>query len=122
MSSELAASVWVIFLYGYLGLLQLASFILALMNRKVKIKALNDSQEIRLIVYLTSFATVEMIVSYFSVGLYRNAIAILFTGNLVVATMVTILLIYMPKVYSINTCTIKCKYEIFSLVLLSAYS
>ena len=85
-------------LFAYLGLLQISSFILALLNRKVTIKVLNDSNEITLIVYITSFAALEMLVLYFVVGDFNNANASLYTGHLLAATMVTLLIIYIPKV------------------------
>ena len=96
LSSE--ASYWVLVLFGYLGLLQVASFILALLNRKVTIKVLNDSKEITLIVYITSFAALEMVVLYFVVGNFSNANASLYTGHLLAATVVAVLIVYIPKV------------------------
>ena len=96
MSSD--AAYWVLFLFGYLGLLQVTSLILAIMNRKVTIKVLNDSREITTIVYITSFAALEMLILYFVIGDFNNANASLYTGHLLAAATATILIIYIPKV------------------------
>ena len=68
------------------------------MNRNVTIKVLNDSMEIATIVYITSFAALEMLILYFVVGEFNNANASLYTGHLLAATIAAILLIYIPKV------------------------
>ena len=93
-----SSDIWVVFLFGYLGLLQIASLILALMNRKITIKAINDSREIRRIVYITSFAIFEMFILYFVVGNFNDAGLSLFIGHLLAATIIFILLLFVPKV------------------------
>ena len=93
-----AGSIWVAFLFGYLGLLQFSSLILALMNRKISIKAVNDSREIRTIVYITSFIALEMFIGYFVIGNLNDVSISFHIGHLQAATMVVLLFIFVPKV------------------------
>ena len=92
--------IWIAFLFGYLGLLQFSSLILALMNRNITIKAVNDSREIRRIVYITSFIVLEMFIIYFVVGYFQDASISLHIGHLLAATTVVLLFIFVPKVRS----------------------
>ena len=85
-------------MYGYLGILQISSLVLALLNRKITIKALNDSKEIRTIVYITSFIVLEQVILYFNIVDFRTTFSSLYYGHILAATMVAILLIFIPKV------------------------
>ena len=93
-----ASSIWVALLFGYLGLLQFSSLILALMNRKITIRAVNDSREIRTLVYITSFIVLEMSIMYFAVGDFNNTSISVHIGHLLAATTVVLLFIFVPKV------------------------
>ena len=93
-----ATSIWIAFLFGYLMLLQFSSLVLALMNRNITIKAVNDSKEIRRIVYITSFIFLGLFIGYFVIGNFRDVGISLYIGYLLAATMVVLLFIFVPKV------------------------
>ena len=94
----LAGSTWIVFLFGYFGILQIACLVLALKSRKIAIKVINDSREIRTIVYITSFVALETLILHFAVGNFKNSNVSLFLGHILAATLVTLLLIFIPKV------------------------
>jgi len=110
----LAGSTWIVFLFGYLGILQIASLVLALKSRKIAIKVINDSKEIRTIVYITSFIALEMLILYFVVGNFNNTRVSLHIGHLLAATMVVLLITFIPKVLLLE-------HEVVNSVLLSIH-
>ena len=102
------SSIWVVVLFGYLGLLQIACFILALLNRKITIKAFNDSNEIRKIIYITSFVALEMFILYFAIRKINDAFVSLYLGHLLAGTTAVILITFIPKVLGCNVIIILC--------------
>ena len=93
-----ASSLFAAFLYIHIAGLQVASFILALLNRKIDIKVLNDSHQIRAIVYITTLAAFEVLFLLFIVESYRNARTILTSGHQLGATIAVNLILFVPKV------------------------
>ena len=69
---------------------------LAVKSRHVKIKVLNDSKEVALIVYITTFAAVEAAIMTFV--LQNNVSKSLFTGHTLVATTAVVIITFVPKV------------------------
>ena len=81
-----------------LVLVELAALILAIKTRKIKIKILNDSKEISVIVYVTTVATVEAsVVALILQGFDTLSESLLSSAFFIITT--TILgLVHIPKV------------------------
>ena len=89
---------WIILTFMYLGVLQLIGLILALRIRKVKVKALRDSKYIAAIIYVSTIALIVVAISLFALGSRLNAIEVLFSGSIIVATTLFLSLVFIPKV------------------------
>ena len=79
---------------------------LAVKSRHVKIKVLNDSKEVALIVYITTFAAVETAIMTFVLQNYNNVGESLFTGHTLVATTAAVVITFVPKVCYACACVI----------------
>ena len=90
--------IWIIIAYGYILLTQLASIFLAFRTRKVKVKVLNDSKYIALIIYITSVIVTVMIIGAVTLDNYINADAAVFSGLILTFTTVVLTLVFVPKV------------------------
>ena len=89
---------WLLFLYIYLGLLQIIALILAIQTRKVRIKILNDSKEVAAIIYITSIVLVELAIVSFALSSFNNIHEALYDFGLLLVAIVILLLIFVPKV------------------------
>ena len=91
---------WVAIEYLYLVSLQVAAFVLAILTRKVKIKVLNDSKEMMIVVYSTS--TIMLVVGVLTFAFDTRLILdqVIFCGLVMVATSVFLTFVYIPKVSS----------------------
>ena len=96
---------WLITSYVYKLLLQMAAMYFAFMTRKVKIKALNDSKEIAVIIYITSLILVATVGAGFALGhSYPDAFAsVVGFGRMVTATVI-LAMVFIPKVIYNNCC------------------
>ena len=79
---------------------------LAVKSRHVKIKVLNDSKEVVLIVYITTFAAVEAAIMTFVLQNYNNVGESLVTGHLLLATTAVVVITFVPKVCYACACVI----------------
>ena len=70
--------IWLAISYAYKGLLQLVAMFMAFHIRRVKIKALNDSKEIAVIVYINSIILALLAVVEFALNTYHEVYAALF--------------------------------------------
>ena len=95
-------------IYGYKGLLQFVTLILAFTTRKVKIKGVNDTLYIAATIYVTSILLALAIVSSFLLKEYANLYAVLFGLGLSLGTTVVVALVFIPKV-SMSTAQITPK-------------
>ena len=100
--SDNAPFIWLALIFAYLAILQIVGLVLALQTRKVKIKALNDAKVIAALIYITSIVLVILAVSTFALGEYINVNEVLFTGSLLVAAIMFLVLIFVPKVHIIH--------------------
>ena len=89
---------WTIFLSSCVVLEEIATLILAIKTRKIKIRVLNDSKEISVIVYVTTVATVEaFVVAIILQGFDTLSESLLSSAFFIITT--TILgLVHIPKV------------------------
>ena len=92
------AIVWLIISYAYKGLLQLVAMFMAFHIRKVKIKALNDSKEIAVIVYINSITLALLAVTEFALRQYHYAYAALYGTALLIGGYLFLGLMFGPKV------------------------
>ena len=66
--------------------------------RRVKIKALNDSKEIAVIIYINSITLVLLAVIEFGLNTYHEVYAALFGLGLMVGATLFLTLVFIPKV------------------------
>ncbi len=92
------AVVWLAFSYAYKGLLQLIAMFMAFHTRRVKIKALNDTKEIAVIIYINSIILALLAVVEFALNDYHEVHAALFGLALLVGATVFLTLVFIPKV------------------------
>lgn len=93
-----AATIWLIVLYVFLALLQIVAIVFALQTRKVKIKALNESKEVTVIIYVSSIILVGLVIVSFALRSYKNVTEALFSGGLIAANTTFLLVVFVPKV------------------------
>ena len=92
---------WLAISYAYKGLLQLVAVFMAFHTRRVKIRALNDSKEIAVIIYINSITLTLLIVVEFALYSYHEVYAALFGLALLTEATVFLSLIFIPKVCSV---------------------
>ena len=92
------AVVWLALSYVYKALLQLVAMFMAFYTRRVKIKALNDSKEIAVVIYFNSITLTLLAVVEFALKQYHEVYAALFSLALLVEASVFLTLIFIPKV------------------------
>ena len=89
---------WLITCFLYLALLQFIAVVLDIQTRNVKIRILNDSKEVAIIIYLTSFVMIVMLASTFILSDYNNVSDGIFGSSLMISTSVTLIVVFLPKV------------------------
>ena len=90
--------IWLAVSYAYKGLLQLVAMFMAFHIRRVKIKALNDSKEIAVIVYINSITLALLAVVEFALNTYHEVYAALFGLGLIVGATLFLSLVFIPRV------------------------
>ena len=93
-----AQIVWLGVTFAYLVLLQIIGIILAIQTRKVKIKLLNDSKYIAALIYISSIALLLIMIMTVVPLNVINVKEGVFSGSLLVATTIFLVLIFIPKV------------------------
>lgn len=96
--NNLTPFIWLALEYVYLGLLQVIAVILAFNTRKVKIKVLNDSKSVAVIIYTTSVVLVALVIVSFALDSFIVVTEVLFSGGILLATTVFVGFIFVPKV------------------------
>ena len=90
--------IWVAVEYIYLIVIQVAAFVLAILNRKVMIKTLNDTKETMIIVYTTSTIMLILGIVLFARSNRYILNEVLISGLIMLATTVLITFVFVPKV------------------------
>ena len=85
-------------LYGYKMILQIIALVFAFSIRKVKIKGLNDTKFIVAAVYITSMVTAIVIVITYTLDMYVNLFAGLFSLGFFIGTTGILGLVLVPPV------------------------
>ena len=90
--------VWLSISYAYKGLLQLLAMFMAFHTRKIKIKALNDSKEIAVIIYINSITLSLLAFVEFALNVYHEVYAAMFGLALLVGASLFLTLVFTPRV------------------------
>ena len=90
---------WLSVSYTYKLLLQFVAIFLAFQTRKVNIRALNDSKEIAVIIYITSLILIALVGIFFAVGSSypKTFVALAGIGRITYPTVI-LGFIFIPKV------------------------
>ena len=96
--NSLARDVTLGVLYGYKILLHLATVVMALKTRKIKVKGLNDYREIVLATYVSSFVLVIILIFNIFVSDRIDLFGVLTSFGLFVGATVIMVLVFVPKV------------------------
>lgn len=94
--------IWIAVTYGYILITHLVAVVLAVLTRKINIKALNDYKYISAITYVSFVLLVTMLVSAITLDEYLNADAAVFSGVLFIFSTVVLTLTFIPKVRYCN--------------------
>ena len=89
---------WLSVVYGYKAVLQILALILALKLRKVKISGLNDSREIRRVVYIISGILLLLLIDSFFLTKYLNTYKSIAALGLITGPAAGLGFIFIPKV------------------------
>ena len=89
-----------LFLFLYLGVLQIVGLILAFQTRKVKIPILNDSKFVAALVYISSVVFVALVLVTFSLSGYINISNGIFSAGIMILATIFLILMFVPKVWS----------------------
>ena len=89
---------WRIFIFSYLAVLQIIGLLLAFQTRKVKIKGLNDSKYVAIVIYISSIVLVVLALVTFSLRIYINIGTGIFVAGILILTSFILVLIFVPKV------------------------
>ena len=91
-------------LYGYKVVLQLATVIMAIKSRKVKIQGVNDCREIILATYISSFVLMIIFIFNIFVADRLNLYTVFTSFGLFVGTTAIMVLVFVPKVKTNSCC------------------
>ena len=87
------------FIFAYLALLQVVGIILAFQTRRVKIPVLNDSKFVAALIYISSIVLVILALGTILLKGYINVEATIFYGGILVLAIISVALIFIPKVH-----------------------
>ena len=101
-------------LYGYKVVLQLATVIMAIKTRKVKIQGVNDYREVVLATYISSFVLMIIFIFNIFVADQLNLYTMFTSFGLFVGATAIMVLVFVPKV-TISSCC--CCFVIYSFIM-----
>ena len=87
-----------LFIFLYLGILQIVGLIFAFQTRKVKIPILNDSKYVTALVYISSVVFVSLVLVTFLLQEYINISNGIFSGGIMLLATIFLILMFVPKV------------------------
>ena len=90
---------WISLLFGYKAIIQAIGLYLAFKIRKIKIRGLNDSREVSIILYVTSVIMLVILVNNFAFGDYIDVDGFVYGFGLSTAVTVVLCLTFIPKVW-----------------------
>ena len=86
----------------YLVLIQIALFTLAIVNRNVSLKILNDFKSISVIIYTTTVVLFCLSVITFAVTSYVIVTEVIFLGGILLDATILLSFTFIPKVSPLN--------------------
>ena len=89
---------WKIFIFAYLGVLQIVGILLAFQTRKVKIPGLKDSKFVAAVVYISSIILVVLALVTFALRTYINISSGIKVAGIFLMTTVILAFSFVPKV------------------------
>ena len=89
-----------LFIFLYLGILQIVGLIFAFQTRKVKIPILNDSKYVTALVYISSVVFVSLVLVTFLLQEYINISNGIFSGGIMLLATIFLILMFVPKVHA----------------------
>ena len=89
---------WKIFIFAYLGILQIVGIVLAFQTRKVKLPGLKDSKFIAAAVYISSIVLIALALVTFALRTYINISTGIRVAGIFAMTTMILVLIFIPKV------------------------
>lgn len=89
---------WKIFIFAYLGILQIVGIVLAFQTRKVKVPGLKDSKFVAAVVYISSIVLVALALVTFALRTYINISSGIRVAGIFTMTTMILVLIFIPKV------------------------
>ena len=98
MCAQSGSQIWLAVSFTYKALLQLVAIFMAFHIRRVKVKALNDSKQIAVIIYINSIILALLAVTQFALETYHDAYAAMFGLALLVDATLFLGLIFIPMV------------------------
>ena len=102
MCAQSGSQIWLAVSFSYKALLQLVAIFMAFHIRRIKVKALNDSKEIAVIIYINSIILALLAVTQFALENYHDAYAAMFGLALLVDATLFLGLMFIPKVRLIS--------------------
>ena len=109
-----------LFLFLYLGVLQIVGLILAFQTRKVKIPILNDSKFVAALVYISSVVFVALVLVTFSLPAHINISNGIFSAGIMLLATISLILMFVPKVWSEDTFQHLCESVNMNILVLHA--
>ena len=105
--SSVARDITLGVLYGYKAVLQVATVIMALKTRKVRVQGLDDYREIIMATYLTCFVLVIILIVKYTVEDMINTFAAVTSLSFFIGTTAIVVLVFVPKVIR-EPCAVHC--------------
>ena len=93
------AIVWTAVSFGYKALLQLGAIFMAFTTRKVNIKALNDTKENCIMIYINSIILAILILTEFAFGRHPGVYTTVFGLAIFLEATLFLGVVFIPKVY-----------------------
>ena len=91
--------IWLSISFAYKGVLQVIGMFMAFHIRKVKIKALNDSKQTAIIIYVNTIILITLTTAAFALDDYHNGHAAIFGLALIIDATLFLGALFVPKVH-----------------------
>ena len=98
------ATFWIVALFVVILVTQILAVFFAFATRKVRIKTLNDTKEVSIIIYITSGIWLILLIGVFVLARFLNADAAVFSFCLFLFATVSQLILFIPKVGTLKLC------------------
>ena len=87
-----------VFIFVYLGVLQIVGIIIAFQTRNVHITVLNESKFVAALVYFSSIVFVALVIVTFALGSRINVSGGIFSGGILLLATLALAVTFIPKV------------------------